>query len=79
MCRHLNLTNDLDSVDLYKCSLAKYNKKGTTILEFYSTIKWVALRKQTGNILAPNTLSDRLTGLFAISNFLGIDEIPPVF
>ena len=79
MCRHLNVTNDLDSVDLYKCSLAKYNKKGTTILEFYSAIKWVALRKQTDTFLAPNTLSDRFTGLFAIWNFLGIDEIPPVF
>ena len=49
------------------------------MLDFYNSDKWVPLSKQTGEFLAPKSLGDRFGGIFAMKNFLAIDETPLVF
>ena len=48
------------------------------MLDFYNSDKWVPLSKQTGEFLAPKSLGDRFGGIFAMKNFLAIDETPRV-
>ena len=67
-----------DLIDLDRFRLKTDPKKGAVIFEFYNgNDRWVALTKQTGEFLASKTLRDRLGGLNAMKNFLGLDETPP--
>ena len=43
--RHLNVTVNLDLIDIGRFKLTK---KGATIFEFYADDRWVSLTKQTG-------------------------------
>ena len=60
--RHLNVTGNLDLINLDQFKLAADLKKGAKIFEFYNGDKWVPLTKQTGEFLAPKTLRDRFGG-----------------
>ena len=75
--KHLNMTGNLDLIDLDRFRLTKYPKKGVTIFEFYSSNRWFLLTKQTGEFFAPKTLRNRLGGLNTMKKFLGLDEMPP--
>ena len=43
--RHLNVTGNLDLIDLDQFKLTRDPKKGATIVEFYNGDKWVPLTK----------------------------------
>ena len=76
--RYLNVTSDIDLIDLERFRLTKNPKKGITIFEFHNgNNRWVPLTKQTGEFFAPKTLRDRSGGLNTMKNFLGVDETPP--
>ena len=72
--RHLNITGNLDLIDLDWFKLTRDPKKGVTIFEFYNVNRWVLLTKQTGEFFAPKTLRDRFGGVNAMKNFLGVDK-----
>ena len=74
---HLNVTGNLDLIDLDRFKLTTDHKKGITIFEFYNGRWWVPLTKQTGEFVSPKTLRDRFGGVNTMKNFLGIDETPP--
>ena len=77
--RHLDVTGDIDLIDLDRFRLTKDPKKGVTTFEFYKgNDRWVPLTKQTDEFFAPKTLRDRFGGLNTMKNFLGIDKTPPV-
>ena len=46
--RHLNVTGDIDLIDLDRFRLTKDQKKGVTIFEFYDGDRWVSLTKKNG-------------------------------
>ena len=67
--RHLNVTGNLDLIDLKlkirlkltgRCKLTTDAKKGATILEFQNSDRWVPLAKQTGEFFRPKALGDEL-------------------
>ena len=76
LCRHLNVTGNLDSINLDRFKLMTDPKKGATTFEFYSGDRWVPLTKQTGEFLARRTLRDRFGGVNTMKNFLGVDKTP---
>ena len=77
---HLNVTGNLDFIDLDRFKLIKDSKKRVIIFEFYNgNDRWVPLTKQTGQFFAPKTLKDRFGGLNIMKNVLGLDETPPSF
>ena len=49
LCRYLNVTGDIELIDLDRFRLTKNPKKGVTIFEFYNGDIWVPLTKQTGD------------------------------
>ena len=75
--RHLNVTGNLDLINLDQFKLTTDPKKGATIFEFYNGDRWVPLTKQIGEFFAPKTLRDRFGGVNTMENFLGIDRTPP--
>ena len=75
--RHLNITGNLDLLDLDRFRLTTDHKKGTTIFEFYNGDRWVPLTKRTGEFFTPKTLRGRFGGVGTMKNFLGIDKTPP--
>ena len=75
--RHLNVTGNLDLINLDRFKLTMDPRKGTTIFEFYNGDKWVPLTKQTGKFLAPKTLRDRFGGVNTMKIFSGVDKTPP--
>ena len=75
--RHLNVTGDIDLIDLDRFRLTKESKKGVTIFEFYNGDRWVPLTKQTGEFFVSKTSGDRFGGVNAMKNFLGIETTPP--
>ena len=77
MYRHLNVTGNLDLINLDRFKFTADPKKGATIFEFYNGDRWVRLTKQTGGFFAPKTLRDRFGGVNRMKNFLGIDKTPP--
>ena len=46
--RHLNVTGNLDLIDLNRFKLMADPKQGATIFEFYNGNRWDPLTKQTG-------------------------------
>ena len=46
--RHLNVTGNLDLIDLNRFKLMTDPKQGATIFEFYNGNRWAPLTKQTG-------------------------------
>ena len=52
--RHLNVTGNLDLINLDRFKLTTDPKKGVTIFEFYNANRWVPLTKQTGEFFAQN-------------------------
>ena len=60
--RHLNVTGNLDLINLDRFKLTTDYKKGTTIFEFYNVDRWFPFTKQTGEFFAPKTLKDRFGG-----------------
>ena len=75
--RHLNVTGNLDLINLDRFKLTTDHKKGITIFEFYNRDRWVPLTKQTGEFFAPKTLRDRFVGVNIMKIFLGVDKTPP--
>ena len=75
--RHLNVTDNLDLINLDRFKLTTDLKKEATIFEFYNGDRWVPLTKQTGDIFGPKTLKDRLDGVNTIKKILGVDKTPP--
>ena len=69
LCRHLNVTSNVDLFNLDRFRVAADPKKGATVFEFYNGDKWVTLTKQTGEFLAPKTLRDRFGGVNAMKKF----------
>ena len=76
MYRHLNVTGNIDVINLDQFKLTTDPKKGVRIFEFYSGDRWVSLTKRTGMFFAPKTLRDRFGGVNTIKNFLGVDKTP---
>ena len=77
--RHLNVTGDIDLIDLDRFSLTMDPKKGVTICEFYNGDRWIPLTKQTGEFFAPKTLRDTFGRVNAMENFLDVDKtLPPL-
>ena len=76
--RHLNVTGNLDLINLDRFKLTTDPKKEATIFEFYNGDRWVPLTKQTGQFFAPKTLRDRISGVNTKKDFLGIDRKPPL-
>ena len=74
--RHLNVTGNLDLIDLDRFKLTRDRKKGATIFEFYNGDRWVPLIKQTGKFFAPKTLRDRFGGVSTMKYFLGVYKTP---
>ena len=74
--RHLNVTGDIDLIDLDWFRLKTDPKEGVTVFEFYNGDWWVPLTKQTGESFAPKTIRDWLGGLNTMKIFLGIDKTP---
>ena len=54
--RHLNVTGNLDLMDLDRFKLTTDHQKGNTIFEFYNGDRRVPLTKRTGEFFAPKTL-----------------------
>ena len=75
--RHLNVTGNLDLIDLDQFRLTTDPKKGATVFEFYNGDWWVPLTKQTDEFFPPKSLRDKLGGLNTMQNFLVIDKTPP--
>ena len=75
--RHLNITGNIDLIDLGRFRLTMDLKKGAEIFEFYNGDRWLLLTKQKGEVFAPKTLRDRFGGVNAMKTFLGIDRTPP--
>ena len=75
--RHLNVTGDIDLIDLDRFSLTTDPKKGVTICEFYNGDRRVPLKKQTRDFFAPKTLRDTFGRVNAMEKFLGVDKAPP--
>ena len=75
--RHLNVTGNLDLIDLDRFRLTMDSKKGVTVFEFYNGDWWVPLTKQTDEFFAPKTLRGKLDGLNIMKKILGLDETPP--
>ena len=76
--RHLNVTGNLNLINLDRFKLATDPKKELTIFEFYNGDRWVPLTKQTGKFFAPRTLRDRFSGVNTKKDFLGINRKPPL-
>ena len=75
--RRLNVTDNMDLIDLDRFRLTNYPKKGVTIFEFYNGNRCVPLTKQTGEFFAPKTLRDKFGGVNTMKNFLGVDKTSP--
>ena len=75
--RHLNVTGNIDLINLGRSRLTTDPKKGATIFEFYNGDRWVPLTKQTGEFLTPKNLRDRFGGVNTMKNFLGVERTPP--
>ena len=60
--RHLNVTGNIDLINLGQFKLTTDPKKGVTIFEFYNGDRWVPLTKRSGEFFAPKTLRDSLVG-----------------
>ena len=73
----MNVTGNLDLIDLDWFRLTIDPKKGGTIFEFYNGDWWVLLTKQTGEFFAPKILRDRFGGINAVKKLLSIDTTPP--
>ena len=76
LCKHLNVTGDIDLIDLDRFKLTTDPKKGATIFEFYNGYRWIPLTKQKGDFFAPKTLGGKFGGVSAIKNSLGIEATP---
>ena len=75
--RHLNVTGNLDLINLDRFKLTTDSKKGDTIFGFYNGDSWVTLTKQIRGFFAPKTLRDRFGGVNTTKHFLGMDKTPP--
>ena len=75
--RYLNVTGNLDLIDLDRFKLSRDPKKGATIFEFYNGDRWVPLTKQTSELFAPKTVRVRFGGVNTMKKFLSVDKTPP--
>ena len=53
--RHLNVTGNIDLINLDRFRITTDTKKGSKIFEFYNGDRWVPLTKQTGAFFVPKT------------------------
>ena len=58
MYRHLNVTGDIDLIDLDQFRLKRDAKRGAMVFKFYNGDWWASLTKQAGQFFAPKTLRD---------------------
>ena len=77
MYRRLNVTGNLDLINLDRFKLIADTRKRVAVFEFYNGDKLVPLTKQTGEFFPPNTLRDKFGRVNAMKNFLWIDKTPP--
>ena len=77
MYRYLNVTGNLDLIDLDRFKLSRDPKKGPTIFEFYNGDRWVPLTKQTSELFAPKTVRVRFGGVNTMKKSLSVDKTPP--
>ena len=75
--KHLNVTGNLDLIDLDRFRLTMDPKKGVTVFEFYNGRWWVPLTKQTGKFFSEKTLRNRFCWVNTMKKFLGIDKTAP--
>ena len=75
--RYLNVTGNLDLIDLDRFKLSRDPKKGATIFEFYNGDRWVPLTKQTSERFAPKTVRVRFGGVNTMKKSLSVDKTPP--
>ena len=77
--RHLNVTGNLDLIDLDRFRLTKNLKTGNTDLLFLDGNKyWQSLtNKRTGEFLAAKTLRGKFGGLSIIKSVFSLEETPP--
>ena len=75
--RYLNVTGNLDLIDLDRFKLSRGPKKGATIFEFYNGDRWVPLTKQTSEFFAPKTVRVRFGGINTMKKFSSVDKTPP--
>ena len=75
--RHLNVTGNLDLINLDQFKLTTDSKMGATIFEFYNGDRWVPVTKQIREFFAPKTLKGRFGGVNTTKHFLGMDKTPP--
>ena len=74
--KHLNVTGNLDLINLDRFKLTTDHKKGTMIFDFYNGDRWVPLIKQTGEFFALKTLREKFGGVNTMKKFLGVDKMP---
>ena len=76
--RHLNVTGNLDLIDLDPFSIKKNTKTGNADLLFLdANDQWQSLtNKCTGEFLAAKTLREKFSGLNIMKSVLSLDETP---
>ena len=67
--RRLNVTGDIDLIDLDQFRLRRGPINGATIFEFYNCDGWVPLTKQTGEFFVPKALRDRFVRVNLMKTF----------
>ena len=77
--RHLNVTGNLDLIDIDRFIIKKNTKTGNTDLLFLDgNNQWQSLtNKRTGEFLAAKTLREKFGALNIMKSVLGLDETPP--
>ena len=75
--RHLNVTGNIDLINLDRFKLTTDTEKGASIFQCYNGDRLFPLTKETGKYLALKTLRYRFGGVNTMKKFLGIDRTPP--
>ena len=78
--RYLGGTGDPGLADLDQFMIKKNSKTGNIELLFLDgNNQWQSLtNKRTGEFLSAKTLREKIGGINAMKNFLGIDKAPPI-
>ena len=62
----MNVTGDIDLIDLDRFRLTKDPNKRVITFEFYNGDRWVPLTKETGDFFAAKSLRDKFGGVNTI-------------
>ena len=72
--RHLNVTGNIDLINLDRFRITTDTKKGSKIFEFYNGDRWVQNKQVRFLYQKPR---DRFGGVNTMKNLLGVDKTPP--